>query len=850
MASPTNDPSAHGPTPPEPARAVLDALLGVRHIRNNIAHIHELPEREPRFAEFPEGLDPRLLDALRSRGYARPYTHQASAIGHALAGRDCVVVTPTASGKTLCFNVPVVQRILDEPEARALYLFPTKALAQDQYLELHELTRAAGGDIKVYTFDGDTPASARKAIRSAGSIVLTNPDMLHTGILPLHTQWIRLFENLRYVVIDEIHTYRGVFGSHVANVLRRLQRICAFYGSRPCFVCASATIANPREITESLLGRRVELVDNNGAPAGRKYFILYNPPVVNEELGIRRGVVNEARRLAARALATEAQTIVFARSRMRVEVLLNYLRKTMRRLHKDPNRVAGYRGGYLPNERRTIEQGVKSGRILGVVSTNALELGIDIGQLRVAIIAGYPGSIASTWQQAGRAGRKAETSLAIMVASSSPLDQYLVGHPGFLFGRAPESAVVNPDHVQIYAEHVKCAAFELPFEDGEPFGGYHPLPLLQYLEDQRILRHTGNRWHWSSDVYPSEHVSLRSASTENFVVVNVTRNNEIMAEVDYDSAPFLIHTEAIYMHLGETYYIDRLDWERRTAYARPQKSDYYTDALSKTDIRVLRVDQSADAFGSPDDDAPDSGGHDVSPMSRIRSGEEYPLSPKPDAAPPAARDLPPHGPDEVRRAMEDAPAPLDPVRPAPTVPMIGQPMLSRNFGEVVVSTLVAKFKKIRFESHENIGYGDVSVPVLETQTEAYWLTLLPETADRLETAGADLGAALSGVATLLAQAAPLHLLCDPSDLRAVPMVRAPHDNLPAIYICDRYPGGIGLARKFFDIDLHVLLAARDILAGCPCGDGCPSCVGPDIELGANAKRGALILLESIVRRAI
>ncbi|PKO16422.1 ATP-dependent helicase [candidate division BRC1 bacterium HGW-BRC1-1] len=836
----------------EPARVLLESLLRVPHIRNNVAHVHEIPPREAKYGEFPGDLDPRLIQALQARGYNRPYTHQAAAIQHAMNEKNVVVVTPTASGKTLCFNVPVIQRVLEEPEARALYLFPTKALAQDQYGELHQLTQAADGQIKVYTFDGDTPSSARKAIRSAGSLILTNPDMLHVGILPLHTQWIRLFENLRYIVIDEIHAYRGVFGSHVANVLRRLQRICAFYGSAPTFICASATIANPREISEQLLGADVELVSENGAPSGRKYFMLYNPPVINEELGIRRGVVNETRRLAARTLAAEAQTIVFARSRMRVEVLLNYLRKTMRKLHKNPMRVAGYRGGYLPNERRLIEQGVKSGEILGVVSTNALELGIDIGQLRVAIIAGYPGSISATWQQAGRAGRKAESSLAIMVASSAPLDQYLAANPHFLFGQAPESAVVNPDHVQIYAEHVKCAAFELPFEDGEHFGGFHPLPLLQYLEDQQILRHTGNRWHWSSDVYPSEHVSLRSASSENFVVVNTSDRNQVMAEVDFDSAPMLIHTEAIYMHLGETYYIDKLDWDRRTAYARPQQSDYYTDALSKTDIRVLRVDQTCDAFAASSEDETASEDQPSTKHERLKAGEEYPLTATPTAGLPASKDLPPYGPEEIRRQMQgsgpeenEAGIPL----PAATVPMIGQPMLSRNFGEVVVSTLVAKFKKIRFETHENIGYGDVSVPVLETQTEAYWLTLSAETKDRIEVAGGDLGAALNGMATLLAQAAPLHLLCDPSDLRAVPMVRAPHDDLPAVYLCDRYPGGIGLARKFFDIDLQVLAAARDILAGCPCATGCPSCVGPEIELGTNAKRGAMILLESIVRRA-
>ena len=853
-------PQAPPPESSESASGVFAALRGimdVAHLRANITHVRRIPARDPRYADFPGALDPRITDALRERGIEQLYCHQARSIEAALAGRDVVVVTPTASGKTLCFNLPVVNELLAHPQSRALYMFPTKALAQDQYLELYGLTQGAGGGLKVYTFDGDTPSNARRAIRAAGNIVLTNPDMLHTGILPNHTGWIKLFENLKFVVIDEVHHYRGVFGSHVANVLRRLARVCEFYGSRPQFICCSATIANPREVAERLTGREFELVDDNGAPAGEKIFLCYNPPVVNEELGIRRGVVNEARRVATRFLAAEVQTIIFARSRMRVEVLLNYLRKTMRKLRRDPNRIAGYRGGYLPNERRLIEQGVKSGQILGVVSTNALELGIDIGQLRAAILAGYPGSVASTFQQAGRAGRKAEISVVVIIASSSPLDQYIIGHPDFIFGSAPENAIINPDNVPILASHVKCAAFELPFEDGELFGGVNPLPVLQYLEEEGVLHHSGGKWHWSSDVFPGEQVSLRSASAENFVVVNVNDKNRVMAEVDFDSTPFLIHTEAIYMHNGQTYFIDNLDWDRRTAYARPVASDYYTDALAKTDIRVLQVDMVEEfATGATPSLVPGAPAPETkpAPMARLGSGEEFPLKPRPDATPPAANDLPPRDADVVRAVVETATG-QDARRPAPPAhahghggdfAVIAMPLLAKSFGEVSVSTEIAKFKKIRFETHENVGYGDIHLPTLEMQTEAFWFTLTPEAKEWLEAQRLDLGAGLGGVAAVLAQVAPLFVLCDPRDLACVPMVRAPHDECPTVYLYDRYPGGTGLARKIFDLDREILAAALEVVRGCHCDSGCPSCVGPEVELGNHAKQAARALLEAMV----
>ncbi len=477
-----------------------------------ITAVRRLPAKAAEHAAFPDGLDSRLLDVLCARGIAQPYAHQTIAIDHALAHRNVVITTPTASGKTLCYNAPVLSTVLKDPSARALYLFPTKALAQDQLAELHglsaELLRrsgppspeghgAAGVEIGVFTYDGDTPQDARRAIRGRAHVVLSNPDMIHSGILPHHPRWAKLFENLRYVVIDELHAYRGVFGSHLTNVIRRLRRICAHYGSHPSFICSSATIANPRELAEALVEEPFELVSESGAPQGEKFFIFVNPPVVNQQLGIRRSYLAETRRIASEFLKRRLQLIVFAQSRLTTEILTTYLKddfgpSTLRHAQGRPERgrgttgsgssratsrdgspvgtreqVRGYRGGYLPERRREIEKGLREGTVRAVVSTNALELGIDIGALDVCVMAGYPGTIAATWQRAGRAGRRSSRSAAVLVASSAPLDQFVVRHPAYFFDASPEHALINPDNLHILVEHVKCAAFELPFSTAE-----------------------------------------------------------------------------------------------------------------------------------------------------------------------------------------------------------------------------------------------------------------------------------------------------------------------------------------------------------------------------------------------
>ncbi len=749
---------------------LIDYLRGNPQLGANITHWEEIPPREAQWEDFPDAIQPRLMEALRAKGIQRLYVHQAEAFRHVEAGKHVVLVTPTASGKTLGYNLPVLNTLLQEPDTRALYLFPTKALSQDQLNELHDLITRMEADIRTFTFDGDTPVAARKAIRRAGHIVITNPDMLHQGILPHHTIWIQLFENLRFVVIDEIHYYRGVFGSHLANLLRRLKRIAHFYGRRPQFICCSATIANPGELAGRLLEDDVVVVDRNGAPSGRKHFVFYNPPVVNRELGIRRSVVNETRRLARFLLDAAVQHIVFARSRVRVEILTRYLKEDARTLHMEQRRVRGYRGGYLPNERRQIEQGLRSGDILSVVSTNALELGIDIGQLDAAILAGYPGSIASTWQQAGRAGRRSTTSLAILVASSSPLDQFIIQHPEYFFHKSPEMGIIDPDNLLILMSHLKCGAFEIPFEEQEEFSPVGTAEILDYLVDKRVLRKTGGKYFWMSEIYPAEEVSLRSASPDNVVIVDTTEGEQVIGEVDLFSAPMLVHKEAIYLHEGNMYHVDNLDWDRKKAYVHRVAVDYFTDAITKTTIKVLTVDEDKDAG-----------------------------------------------------------------------------MFRLGYGEIQVSGVTTGYKKIKLHTHENVGAGRVYLPELEMATSAAWVEIPDALAAELNFNENQLSGALQATANLMRNVAPVYLMCDPNDIRALPMVRSPFSHIPTIYLYDNYPGGVGLSFKFFTDPLPIVEAALQLVSHCPCEAGCPSCVGPMLEVGTAAKQHSLIVLQQLTQ---
>ncbi|HEV3230709.1 MAG TPA: DEAD/DEAH box helicase, partial [Candidatus Dormibacteraeota bacterium] len=572
----------------------LDDLLRDPAFRRGVCLDHLLPGREAAYADVP-GLPAVLAAVLRSRGVERLYIHQAEAFAAVAAGQDVVVVTPTASGKTLCYNLPVLARVLERPEARALYLFPTKALAQDQLAELAELNRAlppGGGLIRAHTYDGDTPPNARLAIREAGHVVVTNPDMLHAAILPHHTKWLKLFQNLEYVVIDELHAYRGVFGSHLGNVVRRLRRICAFYGSNPTFILASATIANPGELAERILERPVRVIDRSGAPAAPRRLVFYNPPVVNAELGLRRSSLLESQRVALGLLRGGAQTIVFGRSRLQVEVLLSYLKEALSTRPTgwpgNPaggrgDAVRGYRGGYLPLERREIERGLRAGDVRCVVATNALELGVDIGQMQAAVLCGYPGSIASTWQQLGRAGRRDEPSVGVLVCSSNPVDQFLARHPEYFLEGSPEHGLVDPDNLLVLLGHLQASLFEVPFADGEDFGRAASGELLALLEEEGFAHHAGGRWFWTADAFPAAEVSLRSVLAENVVIVDTSipegrlgSGARVIGEMDQFAAQTLLHDQAIYLHEGAQYHVDRLDWDEKKAYVRPVDVDYYT----------------------------------------------------------------------------------------------------------------------------------------------------------------------------------------------------------------------------------------------------------------------------------
>lgn len=736
---------------------------------------HE-PAAEGEFREIPEAIQPALRQALERRGIRKLYSHQAEAFEAIHAGRNVVIVTPTASGKTLCYNLPVLDLMLREPGARAMYLFPTKALSEDQLHELQTAVDETGSEVRAFTYDGDTPQDARKAIRQRANIVLTNPDMLHSGILPHHTRWTKLFESLRYVVIDELHYYRGVYGSHLANLLRRLRRICAFYGSQPRFICCSATIANPKELAEQLTGEPFEMVERNGAPRGEKYFIFYNPPVVNRQLGIRRSYIAETRRMAMEFVGRGLQTLVFANNRLATEVLVTYLKDACERGPLPADTVRGYRGGYLPRERREIERRLRDGQIRAVVATNALELGIDIGSLDAVVMAGYPGTIASTWQRAGRAGRRQSTSAAVMVASSAPLDQYIVEHPDYFFGRSPEHAYINPDNLEILLAHLKCAAFELPLREGEKFGPHETGEMCRFLEEAGFLHRSAGAWHWTSETYPADATSLRAVTSDNFVVVDITGEPKVIAEVSFPTALTTLHEKAIYLHEARQYHVERFDYEERKAYVRSVDCDYYTDAIDYSQVKAL---------------------------------------------------------EEMEREA------------------VGGAMKAH--GDVRVNRQIVGFKKIKFYTMENVGAGNLSMPEQEMHTTSFWLhfpaAFLARFGDLTPTEKQN---GIAGLGNALRTVSALLLMCDPRDL-GVALSEEIAGGLaafePNLYLYDNYPGGIGQSAPLFRLAGRLLAQTDELLAGCPCEEGCPSCVGPAGEIGERGKEVARRILGELMAEA-
>jgi DEAD/DEAH box helicase domain-containing protein len=796
-------------------REVLD-MLASRDINGDVlTAVRYFPARQAQWAEFPVWVHADLVAAYSAKGIRQLYTHQAIAAEAVHAGKNVVVVTPTASGKTLCYNLPILNSILENADTRALYLFPTKALAQDQLAELYDLNQRLANRFGVFTYDGDTPADARRAIREKGHVVLTNPDMLHTGILPHHTRWTRLFENLRYIVIDELHTYRGVFGSHLCNVLRRMRRIGNFYGSNPIFICCSATIANPGELATRLLEKEVEVLDTNGAPAGEKTFVFYNPPVVNRALGIRRSYVNETSRVAQEFLKCDLQTMVFANSRLQTEILLTYLQQANPQQPGKKETIRGYRGGYLPNERREIERGLRDGRIRGVVSTSALELGIDVGSLDTVVMAGYPGSIAGTWQRAGRAGRRSGSSCAVMVASSSPLDQFIVRHPDYFFGNTPEHAFIQPDNLEILVNHLKCAAFELPIAPGERFGDVDVPDLCARLADAGYLHPAGDHFHWTHEAYPADTISLRSITSDNFIIIDVTGAPNVIGEVDFPSALIFLHEKAIYIHGGQQYHVEHLDFKERKAYVKQVDVDYYTDAVRYSQVRVLEAT-------------------DTSAASAIL----------------ASANSHSHGDVLVRSQV------------------VGFKKVkfftNENIGD-------GKLELPENEMHTTSYWMTLERPLLaslpysvsERQSGMFGLlhALASVATLLLMCDGRDLGTAIgerppapdSGTELVGAQhAAPLGgpNADEAEEFMPTGLREASRSSLkeffePNLYLYDAYPGGIGFSEPLFRAHDMLIHKTRELISACACDEGCPSCVGPAGDLAPRAKEAALAILDRL-----
>lgn len=744
-----------------------------RGLIRDVTLAEKLESREGSYADIPTDLHPQVAAALRARGLDSLYSHQAKSFELARTGHDFVVSTPTASGKSLCYNLPILDALARDESVRALYLFPTKALARDQEEALRIQMKDAGLTHGAITYDGDTPGDARRAARERSGVILTNPDMLHAGILPHHTGWARFFANLRYVVIDELHTYRGVFGSHLANVLRRLDRVARFHGATPVFLMASATIGNPEEHASRMIGRAAALVGENGAPQGSRRVVVYNPPIVNAELGVRASYLKTAVRLAADLVEAEVPTIVFGQSRNGVETMLKYLRDRLAKKQIDPESIQAYRGGYLPETRRRIEAGLRSGDVRCVVSTNALELGIDIGSLDAVVCAGYPGSMAALWQRWGRAGRRKGESLALLVASSAPVDQYVALDPEIVLRAAIEHARIDPNNVEILIQHMKCATFELPFDASEPFGdldGESLVEALEFLAGHRVVSRApsargGDVYHWASDAYPASAVSLRTVGWDNFVIID-REGDRTIAEMDFRSAHTMLHEQAIYQHEGEQYQVEKLDFDNHKAFVRKVAPDYYTTAMTHTKVSVLHVDECAGVdLGSP---------------------------------------------------------------------AVG---LQAGLGEVSVIEKVVGYKKIKFHSHENVGYGEVHLPEMQMHTTSYWLTISEDFVRAQPEPRAVVIDALRGMSKAMHTVAAIGLMIDPRDLGRTLGDRSDADLPPGkgegpgfdptIFLYDQVPGGIGLGPRLFDEREALLVRTRALIEACPCGDGCPSCIGPD-----------------------
>ena len=773
--------------------AFLSSLSTQPAYQGQTAHVEVLPERPAVFGDLPPGaIDPIVTTALQDLGISQLYSHQADAVNAVLGGENVIIVTGTASGKTLCYTIPVVNSILKDALSTALFIYPTKALAQDQLRSLNKYGEVSR-DIRFLAgaYDGDTPANERRKLRDKGSVILTNPDMLHQGILPQHSRWNRFFANLQYVVLDEVHSYRGVFGSHLANVLRRLRRVCAHYGSSPQFICCSATIANPREHAEAITQVPMRLVDNDGSPRGPKKFVFWNPPVLADHKiagatfdtgGERRSPMWEAVELMTSLVKSQVQTIAFVRTRLMAELILRSTREYLGAISPRLARsVEAYRGGYLPEERREIERKLASGELLGVASTNALELGIDIGSLDAAILVGYPGTIASTWQQAGRAGRKGSESVVFLIGDNSPIDQYLMAHNDYLFAQSPEQAVIDANNPHIAIGHIKSAAFELALSDSEAstFGPY-AAPMLELLEEDGSVKHIEDRWYWASSEYPAAQVNLRNICGPVYTIQDASQDNRVIGTMDEISALAQLHTHAVYLHGADTYFVETLDFDKKIAFVAKRDLDYYTQSIQTSKIRIDETE------------------------------EEKPW----------------------RNST------------------IG-------FGDVTVTTTIPMFKKIKFHSRDSLGYEQLEMPPQSLETVSLWLVPPDAAVEAVRAQGRVFAEGLIGVANALVECAPLYVMCDVQDIGVV--VDSSNLRKDALFLYDRYPGGMGYAQRCADAMEELMQAVYEVIRKCSCESGCPSCVGSampsfamtDLDSGSRGripdKAGALAILESVMR---
>jgi DEAD/DEAH box helicase domain-containing protein len=814
-----------------------------------------LPALPAHTADLPPDLDPRLGALLRAEGVEQLYTHQAQAVARALAGEHVVVVTPTASGKTWCYNLPVLHALLANDQARALYLFPTKALAHDQLEALRHAVAQLGLSAAVEAYDGDTPPARRAAIRRQARVIITNPDMLHVGILPNVIGWHELLTNLRYVVIDEMHAYRGIFGSHVANVLRRLERLCRFYGSAPQFICCSATIANPQQLASRLIEQPASLVTQNGAPRGERQFVLLNPPLTDARLGLRRPALQQAQDLALHLLQADVQSVVFVRSRREVERLVLALRRTAKRLEMPSEAVRGYRGGYLPRERRAIEAGLRSGQARLVVATTALELGVDIGGLEACVMVGYPGTIASTWQQAGRVGRGLASSAVWLIAGDTPLDQYVINHPDYLLGQGHEQALINPDNLHLLLSHLPCALRELPLADGERYGRENTHEILEYLQELGIARHVGGQWLNVQSGHPAAEVSLRSADPHSVSVVCAgSAPPELIGQLERAQAPLWVHEGAIYMHEGQQYAVQTLDWDGGLATVEPVEVDYFTQASSSTRIQIERTAEETrrgqaslalgevlqttrwtryrklrlsnlELLGWGPIDLPEQQllaaacwlVLDDALVERLRqegwwTGEQV-------------QDRGPNWPQQRNLARQRD----------------GHRCRWCGAGEMAGARHhvhhVRPFREFAWRPGENTNYA------LANDLDNL-ITLCPTCHRRAEQQVA-VQSTLAGAGRVLSQIIPLALMCDPHDLSVQSEMLSPETKRPTLYLIESIPGGVGLSDDVYAHFANHLQRAADLVGACPCANGCPSCIGADAAAGPRAKEQVLRLLSAL-----